>query len=160
MSIEQIDDRLTQRHTGDGWSFAHPATTRLVTDIDDRTMESVVLDVAERPVLVAAAVEESPADMAVLQVPGELGTVLAKYEAKGGYEQLGYERVTVEGSDAAELAEIRYGTGDPTQAVIVSARVADRRIVTLQVHFPPSTADVDRPLAMAIIDSLRIDAAF
>ena len=61
------------------------------------------------------------------------------------------------GSDTAEAAELRYGTGDPRQALIVAARIVGPEIVTLQVRFPPSTADENRPLALAILESLTIE---
>ena len=65
----------------------------------------------------------------------------------------------VDGSDSAEAAEIRYGAGDPRQALIVAARIAGPEIVTLQVHFPPSTAEDNRPLALGIVESLTVDPA-
>ena len=54
------------------------------------------------------------------------------------------------------MAEIVYGTGDPRQALIVTALVGDDVLVTLQVHFPPATAETNRPLALAVLDSLAI----
>ncbi len=147
---------LTERHDGAGFSFHHPPATRVDEAVDERTIESVVLEVAERPMVVAVAVEDSPLDTADLQVPGLLGELLRRYRDKGGYEELWYGRLPVSGCDSAEAAEIRYGSGDPRQALIVAARVTGPRIVTLQVHFPPSTADVDRPLALAILESLTV----
>ena len=149
-------DRLTERFDGTGFSFAHPAAAAVEVDAEPAALASVVITDARRPVLIAASVEESPLDTPTLQVPGLLGQVLRQYAAKGGYEQLVHGRWAVAGSDAAEVAEIVYGEGDPRQALIVAARVADERIVTLQVHFPPSTATEDRPLALAIVESLKI----
>ena len=54
------------------------------------------------------------------------------------------------------MAEIVYGEGDPRQALLVAARIDGPRIVTVQVHFPPSTADDNRPLALAILQSLTV----
>jgi hypothetical protein len=154
--MSAMTDELTDRHDGAGFSFRHPPAARLDTAVDERTVDSVVLDLADRPVVVAAAVDDSPLDARALQVPGQLGALLSMYRDKGGYDELWYGRLPVSGSDAAEAAEIRYGGGDPRQAVLVAARIAGRRIVTLQVHFPPSTAAVDRPLALAIVESLTV----
>ena len=110
--------------------------------------------------LIVASLEESPLETPALQVPGLLGELLRKYEALGGYEQLLYGRLPVDGSDAAEVAEIVYGDGDPRQALLVDRPSSTApRIVTLQVHFPPSTADTNRPLALAILDSLADPSA-
>lgn len=154
--MSTMTDRLSERHDGSGFTFAHPVADTIEVDVDPTPLESVVIRDAEQPVMIVAALEESPLDTPALQVPGLLGELLRKYEALGGYEQLLYSRIPVEGSDAAEVAEIVYGEGDPRQALIVAARVEDRRIVTLQVHFPPSTADVNRALALAILESLQI----
>jgi hypothetical protein len=107
-------------------------------------------------VLIVAAVEESPLDSPSLQVPGIVGELMHKYEALGEYEQRTYGPVPVEGSDTAVAAEIVYGEGDPRHALLVGARIDGPRVVTLQVHFPPSTAQVNRPLALAILQSLRV----
>jgi hypothetical protein len=149
---ESVIERLSRVYQGDGFRFAYPADSTVEHDV----LDAVVLTDRAEPVLIAVAVEDSPVANRNLQVPGLLGLLLRKYEAKGDYEQLWYGRVPVDGSDAAEAAEIRYGTGDPRQALIVAARIAGRRIVTLQVHFPPSTADENRPLALGILDSLTI----
>ena len=156
--MSTMTDELTERHDGAGFSFRHPPATRTDEAVDERTIESVVLDIAERPVVVAAAVEESPLEKPELQVPGLLGELLRRYRDKGGYEELWYGRLPVAGSDSAEAAEIRYGSGDPRQAVLVAARIAGPRIVTLQVHFPPSTATTDRPLALAILETLTVQS--
>jgi hypothetical protein len=151
-----VIDGLTGRHDGDGFSFAHPPAARVEVDADPRALSSVVITAADRPLLVVAAVEESPLATPELQVPGLLGELLRRYREHGGYEELSYGPLAVAGSDAAEAAEIRYGTGDPRQAVLVAARVEGGRVVTLQVHFPPSTAAVDRPLALAVVESLTV----
>ena len=156
--MSTMTDRLTERYEGDGFTFAHPAASSIEVDPEPTALQSVVIADAEQPVLIVAALEESPLETPALQVPGLLGEVLHKYEALGGYEQRSYGRLPVAGSDAAEAAEITYGEGDPRQAVLVAARVDGPRIVTLQVHFPPSTADVNRPLALAILQSLSIQS--
>ena len=154
---EPVTDRLTRVYRGDGFHFAYPDGAGIEHDIDDRVLDSVVLTDSEQPVLVAVAVETSPLATRKLQVPGMLGALVSTYQAKGGYEELWFGRVPVEGSDAAEAAEFRYGAGDPRQVLIVAARIAGPEIVTLQVHFPPSTADENRPLALGIVDSLTVD---
>lgn len=154
---EPVIDRLTRVYRGDGFHFAHPAGARLEHDVDDRVLESVVLTDSEQPVLIAVAVEVSPLATRNLQVPGLLGALVRKYEEKGGYEELWFGKVPVDGSDTAEAAEFRYGAGDPRHVLIVAARIAGPEIVTLQVHFPPSTADENRPLALGIIESLTVD---
>jgi hypothetical protein len=151
-------DRLTETYIGDGFRFDHPAVSAIEVDPDARTESSVVLTDIEQPLLIAAAVEESPLDTPALQVPGLLGELMDKYREKGGYEELLYGPLPVDGSDDAQVAEIGYGAGDPRRALLVAARIAGPRIVTLQVHFPPSTADVNRPLAIAILESLRVTA--
>jgi hypothetical protein len=151
-------DRLTGRYDGNGYSFAHPPAASVETDPEPSVVESVVITDAEQPVLIVAAVEDSPLDSPELQVPGILGQLMAKYEALGGYEQRSYAPVPVPGSDSAVAAEIVYGD-DPRQALLLAARLAGPRVVTLQVHFPPSTAAANRPLALAILQSLRIQAA-
>jgi hypothetical protein len=150
--------RLTESYAGAGFTFHHPPADSVEVDPDARALASVVLTDAEQPLLIVAAVEESPLDTPALQVPGLLGALLDRYRDKGGYEELWYGRLPVEGSAAAEAAEIRYGGGDPRQALLVAARIDGPRIVTLQVHFPPSTADENRPLALAILESLRVTA--
>ena len=42
-------------------------------------------------------------------MPGLLGALVSKYQAKGGYEELWFGTVPVDGSDSAEAAELRYG---------------------------------------------------
>jgi hypothetical protein len=156
--VTAMTDRLTETYVGDGFSFDHPTVSATEVDPDARTESSVVLTDIEQPLLIAAAVEESPLDTPTLQVPGLLGELIDKYREKGGYEELLYGPLPVAGSDDAQAAEIRYGAGDPRHALLLAARIAGARIVTLQVHFPPSTADVNRPLAIAILESLRITA--
>jgi hypothetical protein len=156
--MSTMTDRLTERYEGSGYSFAHPAAETVERDVEPAPLESVVIRDAEQPVMIVAALEESPLATPVLQVPGLLGELLRKYEALGDYEQLLHSRIPVEGSDAAEVAEIVYGTGDPRQALILAARVEGRRIVTLQVHFAPATAAVNRPLALAILESLAVQS--
>jgi hypothetical protein len=154
--VSAMTGRLTETFVGDGFRFEHPAVSAIEIDPDPRTASSVVLTDAEQPLMVAAGVEESPLDTPTLQVPGLLGELMDKYREKGGFEELLYGPLPVDGSDDAQAAEIRYGGGDPRQAMLLAARIAGPRIVTLQVHFPPSTADVNRPLAIAILQSLRI----
>lgn len=158
MSAVDASARLTESYAGAGFTFEHPPASSVEVDPDPRALASVVLADAEQPLLIVAAVDESPLDTPALQVPGMLGALLERYQDKGGYEELWYGRLPVEGSDSAEAAEIRYGAGDPRQALLVAARIDGSRIVTLQVHFPPSTADQNRPLALAILESLRITA--
>jgi hypothetical protein len=154
---EPVIDRLTKVYRGDGFHFAHPAGAGVEHDIDDRVLDSVVLTDPEQPLLIAVAVEESPLATTELQVPGLLGALVRKYQDKGGYEELWFGKVPVDGSDAAEAAELRYGAGDPRQVLIVAARIAGPEIVSLQVHFPPSTAAQNRPLALGILESLVVD---
>jgi hypothetical protein len=154
--VTAMTGRLTETYVGDGFTFDHPVASAIEVDPDARTESSVVLTDAEQPLLIAAAVEESPLDTPALQVPGLLGELMDKYREKGGYEELLNGPLPVDGSDDAQAAEIRYGGGDPRQAMLLAARIAGPRIVTLQVHFPPSTADANRPLAIAILESLRI----
>ncbi len=156
--MSTMTDRLTEHHDGSGYTFAHPAAASIEPGPESQALESVVITDAEQPVLIVAALEESPLDTPALQVPGLLGELLHKYEALGGYDQRLYSRIPVEGSDAAEVAEIVYGEGDPRQALILAARVEGARIATLQVHFPPSTADTNRPLALAILESLTVQS--
>jgi hypothetical protein len=151
-----VTDRLTERHAGAGFSFAHPAASSIEVDPDSQAISSVVIIDAERPLLIVAAVENSPLATPELQVPGLLGELMRRYRDKGAYAELSYGRVTVGGSDCAEAAEIRYGDGDPRQALLVAARIDGARLVTLQVHFPPSTAAADRPLALAILETLTV----
>ena len=68
-------------------------------DVDDRVLDSVVLTDSEQPVLIAVAVEASPLATRNLQVPGLLGALVRKYQAKGGYEELWFGKVPVDGSD-------------------------------------------------------------
>src|SRR5262245_48454906 len=131
---------MTETYVGDGFAFGHPAASATEVDPDPGARSSVVLTDAERPLLIVAAAEDSPLDTPALQVPGVLGALLERYREQGGYEQLWYGPLPVAGSDSAQAAEIRYGPGDPRQALIVAARVRGRQVVTLQVHFPPSTA--------------------
>jgi hypothetical protein len=152
-------DRLTGVYRGDGFRFAYPGGAGLEHDVDDGVLDSVVLTDRDQPVLIAVAVETSPLATPTLQVPGLLGALVSKYRTKGGYEELWFGPVPIDGSDAAEAAEFRYGAGDPRQVLLVAARIAGPEIVTLQVHFPPSTADENRPLALAVIDSLTIEPA-
>jgi|SRR5688572_19804115 len=154
--MSTMTDRLTERHEGRGYFFAHPAAASIEVDADEAVLESVVIRDADEPVMIAASLEESPVETPSLRVPGMLGQLLHKYEALGGYELRLYSRLPVEGSAAADVAEIVYGAGDPRQALIVTAVVADDVLVTLQVHFPPSTAETNRPLALAIVDSLTV----
>jgi hypothetical protein len=154
--VTAMTDRLTETYVGDRFGFDHPAVSAIEVDPDARASSSVLLTDAEQPVVIVAAVEDSPLDTPALQVPGLLGELMDKYRDKGGYEELAYGPVPVAGSDSAHAAEIRYGAGDPRQALLLAARIAGRRIVTLQVHFPPSTADAIRPVAVAILESLRI----
>jgi len=154
--MSTMTDRLTERHEGTGFSFAHPPASAVEVDPEPTVLESVVIRDAEQPVLIAASLEESPLATADLQVPALHGLVLHGYEAHDGYELAASGPVPVEGSDAAQLAEIVYGGDDPRQALIVTARVDGPRLVTLQVHFPPATADVNRPLALAIVRSLTV----
>jgi len=154
--VSAVTDRLRETYTGDGFSFEHPAVSSIELDPDPHAVSSVVLTDAEQPLLVVAAVEDSPLERPALQVPGLLGRLLDHYRGLGGYEELWYGRLPVTGSESAEAAEIRYGTGDPRQALFVAARIAGPRIVSLQVHFPPSTAEENRPLAVAILESLRV----
>jgi hypothetical protein len=156
--MSAVTDRLTATYAGDGFTFEHPATSAMEVDVDPAVLSSVVLTDAEQPLLIVAAVEESPLDTPELQVPGLLGALMDRYRDKGGYEERWYGRLPVAGADGSVAAEIRYGTGDPRQALLVAARIEGRRIVTLQVHFPPSTAAENRPLALAILESLRIPA--
>jgi hypothetical protein len=156
VSAVDATDRLTESYTGAGFTFEHPPAGSVEVDPDPRALSSVVITDAEQPLLVVASVEESPLDRPALQVPGLLGRLLERYRDKGGYEELWYGRLPVTGSDSSEAAEIRYGAGDPRHALLVAARIDGPRIVTLQVHFPPSTADVNRPLALAILESLRV----
>jgi len=156
--VSAVTDELTEAFAGDGFTFGHPATSAVEVDVDERVVTSAVLTDAERPLLIAVAVEDSLLDTAALQVPGLLGALMERYRGKGGFEELWYGRLPVEGSDAAEAAEIRYGAGDPRQAVLLAARIAGPRILTLQVHFAPSAADALRPLAVAILDSVQITA--
>lgn len=156
--MSAMTDRLSERYQGRGFSFAHPAADSIEVAADPAPLESVVIRDAEQPVMIVAALEESPLATPALQVPGLLGELLHKYEALGGYEQLLYRRIPVEGSDLAEVAEIAYGEGDPRRALILAARVDGPRIVTLQVHFPPSTTDANRPLALAILESLSVQS--
>ena len=132
--MSTMTDRLTERFEGDGFTFAHPVASSIEVDPEPAALQSIVIADAEQPVLIAATVEESPLATPALQVPGLLGELLRKYEA----------------------AEITYGEGDPRQALLVAARIDGPRIVTVQVHFPPSTADRNRPVAVAILDSLTI----
>lgn len=156
--MSTMTDRLSERRDGRGFTFTHPVADSIEVDVDPATLESVVIRDAEQPVMIVAALEESPLETPALQVPGLLGELLRRYEALGGYEQLLHSRIPVEGSDAAEVAEIVYGEGDPRQALILAARVDGPRIVTLQVHFPPTTADVNRPLALAVLESLSVQS--
>jgi hypothetical protein len=153
--VSAMTDRLTETYSGDGFTFEHPVVSSIEVDPDPHAVPSVVLTDAEQPVMIVAAVEESPLDMPALQVPGLLGELMSKYGDKGGYEELSYGPLQVDGSDDAHAAEIRYGAGDPRQALLLAARISGPRIVTLQVHFPPSTAAANRPLAIAILESLR-----
>jgi hypothetical protein len=157
--MSTMTDRLTQRYDGTGYSFAHPVASSIEVDPEADVLESVVVTDAEQPVLIVAAVEDSPLDTPDLQVPGVLGELMRKYERLGGYEQRSYGPVPVDGSDAAVAAEIVYGEGDPRDALLVAARLDGPRVVTLQVHFPPSTDDVNRPLALAILQSLQVRAS-
>jgi len=154
--VSAVTDRLSETYVGDGFAFQHPAVGSIEVDPDPHAVTSVVLADAEQPLLVVAAVEDSPLDTPALQVPGLLGRLLDHYRRLGGYEELWYGPLPVGGSARSEAAEIRYGTGDPRQALLVAARVEGPRIVTLQVHFPPSTAAENRPLAVAILESLRV----
>jgi hypothetical protein len=154
---EPVTDRLTRVYRGDGFRFAYPAGAHVEHDVDQRTLESAVLTDHEEPLLIAVAVEESPLATRALQVPGLLGALVSKYRDKGGYEELWFGAVPVDGSDSAEAAELRYGAGDPRHALIVAARIAGPEIVTVQVHFPPSTAEENRPLALGIVESLTVD---
>ena len=154
--MSAVTDELTAAFAGDGFTFRHPATSAMEVDVDPRVVASAVLTDAERPLMIAVAVEDSPLDTPALQVPGLLGALMERYRDKGGFEELWYGRLPVEGSDAAEAAEVRYGEGDPRQAVLLAARIAGPRILTLQVHFPPSAADTLRPLAVAILESVEI----
>jgi hypothetical protein len=156
--VTAMTDRLTETYVGAGFTFEHPTVSAIEVDPDPRPSSSVVLTDAEQPLMIVAAVEASPLDTPALQVPGLLGELMDKYRDKGGYEELLYGPLPVDGSDDAQAAEIRYGTGDPRQTLLLAARIAGARIVTLQVHFPPSTADVNRPLAIAILESLRVTA--
>ncbi len=156
--MKPMTDRLTETYVGDGFSFEHPEVRTIEVDPDPRPVSSVVLTDAEQPLMIAAAVEDSPLGTPALQVPGLLGELMSKYRDKGGYEELSYGPLQVDGSGSAHAAEIRYGAGDPRQALLLAARIAGARIVALQVHFPPATADVNRPLAIAILESLRITA--
>ena len=156
--MSAVTDRLRATYAGDGFAFEHPVVSAVELDPDPDAVTSVVLTDAEQPLLVVAAVEDSPLATPALQVPGLLGRLLDHYRQLGGYEELWYGRLPVTGSDRAEAAEIRYGTGDPRHALLVAARIDGPRIVTLQVHFPPSTADENRPLALAILGSLRVTA--
>ena len=162
MVSEHVTDRLTEVFRGDGFHFAHPSGADVDHAVDrgaagGAIRDAVVLTDVEAPLLVAVAVETSPLDRSELQVPGVLGGLVHKYQEKGSYEELWYGTVPVDGADAAEAAEIRYGGGDPRQALLVAARLAGPEIVTLQVHFPPSTAAANRPLALGILESLTID---
>ena len=154
--MSTMTDRLTARHDGTGFSFAHPPAVAIEVDPEPAVLESVVIRDAEQPVLIAASLEESPLDTADLQVPALHGLVLHGYEGHDGYELRSSGRVPVAGSDAAVLTEIAYGGRDPRQALVLTARVDGPRLVTLQVHFPPATADVNRPLALAIVQSLAV----
>ena len=156
--MSAMTGRLTETYVGDGFTFEHPAVSTIEVDPDAGTESSVVLTDIEQPVLIAAAVEDSPLDTPTLQVPGLLGELMDRYHDKGGYEELLYGPLPVDGSDDAQAAEIRYGVTDPRQALLLAARLAGARIVTLQIHFPPSTAAVNRPLAIAILESLRVTA--
>jgi hypothetical protein len=151
-----MTDRLTETYVGDGFRFEHPEVSAIEVDPDPRAVSSVVLTDAEEPLMIVAAVEESPLDTPALQVPGLLGELMDRYREKGGYEELAYGRMPIDGSDDAHATEIRYGAGDPRQSLLLAARIAGARLVTLQVHFPPSTAAVSRPLAIAILESLRV----
>ena len=155
---EPVIDRLTQRLPGRRLPVRLPGRRRAssTTSTTGCSTRSCSTD-SEQPVLIAVAVEASPLATRSLQVPGLLGALVKKYQAKGGYEELWFGKVPVDGSDTAEAAEFRYGGGDPRQVLIVAARIAGPEIVTLQVHFPPSTADENRPLALGIIDSLTVD---
>ena len=156
--MSTVIDRLSDHYEGRGFTFAHPPAGSVETNPEPSASESVVMVDAEQPVMIVAAVEDSPLETPALQVPGMLGELMRKYEALGGYEQRWYGRLPVDGSDASEAAEIVYGEGDPRQALLVTARIAGPRIVTLQVHFPPSTADTNRPLALAILESLSVES--
>jgi hypothetical protein len=153
-----VTDELTEAFTGDGFTFRHPAASAIEVDVDPRVVASAVLTDAERPLLIAVAVEDSLLDTARLQVPGLLGALVDRYRDGGDVEELWYGRLPVEGTDAAEAAEIRYGAGDPRQAVLLAARIDGPRILTVQVHFPPSVAESLRPLALAILESVEITA--
>jgi hypothetical protein len=154
--VSAVTDELTESFAGDGFTFRHPATSAVEVDVDPRVVASAVLTDAERPLLIAVAVEDSPLDTPALQVPGLLGALVERYRDKGGFEELWYGRLPVEGSDAAEAAEVRYGAGDPRQALVVAARIDGPRVLTVQVHFPPSAVDQLRPLALAILESLVV----
>jgi hypothetical protein len=154
--VSPVAERLTETYVGDGFTFQHPATSAVEADDDPGVSSSVVLTDAAQPLLIVAAVEESPLDTPALQVPGLLGALMDRYRDKGGFEELWYGRLPVAGADSAEAAEIHYGQGDPRQALLIAARLDGPRIVTLQVHFPPSTAEWNRPLAVAILESLAV----
>jgi hypothetical protein len=151
-----VTEHLTGSYAGPGFEFRYPEASTVDVDTDPSALASVVLTDAEQPLLVVAAVEDSPLGTPSLQVPGLLGRLLDHYRQLGGYEELWYGRLPVTGSDTAEATEIRYGTGDPRQALLVAARIDGPRIVTLQVHFPPSTAEENRPVAVAIVESLAV----
>jgi hypothetical protein len=155
--MSTMTNRLTERHDGTGFSFAHPPAAAIEVDPEPTVLESVVIRDADEPVLVAASLAESPLETPDLQVPALHGLVLHGYEGYDGYELRSSGRVPVEGSDAAVLTEITYGGSDPRQALILTARVDGPRLVTLQVHFPPATAEVNRPLALAILQSLAVE---
>jgi len=94
--VSAVTDELTEAFAGDGFTFRHPATSAVEVDLDERVVTSAVLTDAERPLLIAVAVEDSLLDTAALQVPGLLGALMERYRAKGGYEELWYGRLPVE----------------------------------------------------------------
>ena len=148
-------DRLTQVYRGDGFRFAYPAGAARRA----RRRRPVARLGRARPTASSRCSSPSPSRSRRspprdLQVPGLLGALVSKYRGQGRLRGAVVRHGARRRLRRAEAAEFRYGAGDPRQVLIVAARIAGPEIVTLQVHFPPSTADENRPLALGILESL------
>ena len=145
--MSTMTDRLTERHDGrrvlvrppgGGLDRGRPRRRR--------RCESVVIADAEQPVLIAASLEESPLETPALQVPGPARASCCTSTRRSA--------ATSSGCTAASPSRGRTPPRRPrsSTATAIPARRCSSppastapRIVTLQVHFPPSTADVEPP---------------
>ncbi len=149
---------LPLRYEAAGYHFAVPSRATARHDVDPQAITSVVLTFDDEPLVITSTTEDSALDSPDLQVNGQLGLLLATYRDRSPSLQI-HDRalVGVDGSDAAVLADVSWGERDRHRALLLCARLAGRRLLTLQAIHPDRSTVRLHPLATGVIDSLTVE---